>query len=85
MVSPLISARMLTPSADPGTVKFNVWPKITGCEVRTMSLTMGRKTSASSRKVAVSDQFLADTFTSRPPFRKSSSSILVNGTRPRDA
>src|ERR1700687_90598 len=82
MVSPLISARMLTPSADPGTVKFRAWPKITGCDFRTMSLTMGRNTSASSRNVAVSDQFLADTFTSRPPCRKSSSSTLVNGHGP---
>src|SRR5882724_10434240 len=82
MVSPLISARMLTPSAEPGTVKFSAWPKITGWDVRTMSLTMGRNTSASSRNVAVSDQFRADTFTSRPPCKKSSSSILVNGHGP---
>src|SRR6185369_4622284 len=82
MLLPLISARMLTPSAEPGTVKFSACPKITGWDVRTMSLTMGRKTSASSRNVAVSDQFRADTFTSRPPCKKSSASILVNGHGP---
>src|SRR3954471_16893540 len=73
---------MLIPSADPGTVKFSAWPKITGWEVRTMSATIGRNTSASSRNVAVSDQFRADTFTSRPPCKKSSASILVNGHGP---
>src|SRR5882724_2153157 len=73
---------MLIPSADPVTVKFSACPKITGCDVRTMSATIGRKTSASSRKVAVSDQFRADTFTSRPPCRKSSASIVVNGHGP---
>src|ERR1700690_977422 len=47
-----------------------------------MSLTMGRNTSASRRNVAVSDQFRADTFTSRPPCKKSSASILVKGHGP---
>src|ERR1700690_4273791 len=73
---------MLIPSAAPGTVKFSAWPKITGCDVRTMSATIGRNTSASIRNVAVSDQLRADTFTSRPPCRKSSASILVNGHGP---
>src|SRR5678810_1302004 len=73
---------MLTPSAEPGTVKFRAWPNLTGCDVRTMSLTMGRNTSASSRNVAVSDQLRAVTFTSRPPCRKSSDSILVKGQGP---
>src|SRR5216683_6250397 len=41
-----------------------------------------RVTSASMRKLAVSDQFLTKTPTWRPPAEKESFSILVNGQGP---
>src|ERR1700686_1238349 len=73
---------MLGPSAEADKLKFRVWPKITGYASRTMSLTMGWPTSASSRKVVVSDQFRTETLTFRPPRERSSNSTLAKGHGP---
>src|SRR4029077_13891744 len=47
-----------------------------------MSLTMGWTTSASRRKVVVSDQFRTETLTFRPPRERSSKSTLAKGHGP---
>src|SRR5215469_2460064 len=41
-----------------------------------------RKTSASSKKVVVSDQLRTEALITRPPFEKLSASIVVNGHGP---
>src|SRR4026209_1582738 len=73
---------MLTPSAVAGKVKFRARSKITGVDLRMLSLTMGRKTSASSKKVVVSDQLRADTLMAMLVREKPSDSILVKGHGP---
>src|SRR6516162_11584020 len=82
MVSLFRSASKQIPSAEEGKVKFSDGPKITGKDSCTISLTMGWKTSASSKNVVVSDQLRADTEIAWPPCEKSSFSILVKGQGP---
>src|SRR5208283_1838485 len=77
IVSPLTSASILGPSAAGGKVKLKVRSKITGYESRVMSLNVGWITSASMRKVVVSDQFRTATLMLRPPREKLSDTICV--------
>ncbi len=79
---PSISASMLTPSCGGGRTKLSVRPKVTGYDSRTLELIALRNTSASSRKVAVSDQSSALAVIVRPPRSKPLESILVNGHGP---
>src|SRR5215472_6397519 len=76
------SASRLGPSADAGKLKLNVLPKITGYDSRTILLTCCRNTSASNRKVVVSDQLRTEADMYWPPRENSSDSILVNGHGP---
>src|SRR5215467_187132 len=73
---------MLSPWAAGGSVKFNELPETNGKEYLTTSLIIGRTTSASTRKVAVSDQVMADTWIVRPGCSSSAVSILVKGHGP---
>src|SRR5579871_5599813 len=73
---------MLMLSAAEGRVNERLSPKITGYVQCSMWLIMGRKTSASKRNVAVSDQSSADTLIIWPPCDKRSPSILVKGQGP---
>jgi len=82
MLSPLTLASMLGPRAEAGKVKLMVRPKMTGNETRFPSWLAIRVTSASRRKLAVSDQFFTETLIWRPPAEKESFSILVNGQGP---
>src|SRR5262249_32879349 len=73
---------MLSPWAAGGSVKFRDLPETNGYEYLTTSLIIGRTTSASTRKVAVSDQVIADTRIIRPGCSSSEVSIFVKGHGP---
>src|SRR6266568_2281080 len=73
---------MLTPSAAGGRVKFKASPKIAGYELRTTSVVIGCTTSASTRKVAVSDQEVPATDMVRPSWSSPVASMRVNGQGP---
>src|SRR6266496_5283335 len=73
---------MLTPSAEGGRVKLSASPKIAGYEFRTTSVVIGWKTSASTRKVAVSDHVVPETETVRPSCSSPEGSMRVNGQGP---
>src|SRR5450432_3259676 len=82
MGAPSTSASRLTPSWVGGRVKLSVWPKITGYSSRTSELMAVWYTSASIRKVAVSDQLRAVTLMLRPPRMNPLESMRVNGQGP---
>src|SRR5258705_8330047 len=82
MISTVTFASMPGPRDEGGNVKLIVRPKMTGKETRIPSWLAIRVTSASRRKLAVSDQFLADTLIWRPPLENESFSILVKGQGP---
>src|SRR5438045_3356809 len=73
---------MLTPSADGGRVKLRASPKIAGYEFRTTSVVIGCTTSASTRKVAVSDHVVPETEMMRPSCASPDGSMRVNGHGP---
>src|SRR5215469_6596163 len=73
---------MQMPSAPAGNVKFSAGPNLTGYDSCTTSLDIDRNTSASIRKVAVSDQSRAVAVKVCPPLVKSSFSIRVKGQGP---
>src|SRR5947209_20536439 len=73
---------MLGPSASAGNAKVMVWPMMKGYEWRTNSVGMFRMTSASTKKLAVSDQFKAEIVTLRSGRGRVSGWMLVNGQGP---
>src|SRR5271165_6954238 len=80
--SPFSSASKLGPCALAGSVKLMRRPKMAGYAWRITSFAMVRTTSASMRKVAVSDQSRTETAIVRPPREKVSVSMRVNGHGP---
>src|SRR5215471_2447913 len=82
MVCPSRSASTLTLSALEGSVNESPSPKIAGYDQCSVWLTIGRKTSASIRKVVVSDQLRTDKVMICPLDEARSESILVNGQGP---
>ena len=73
---------MLTLSALAGRVNERPSPKTAGYDQCSLWLIIGRNTSASKRKVAVSDQSRAETVRIRPPWVTKSASIRVKGHGP---
>src|SRR5258708_4552816 len=69
---------MLAPWPVGGMVNVMARPKIDGYALRIVSLTIVRTTSASARKVTVSDQARTETAIFRPPRENPSDSIFVN-------
>src|SRR5690242_1744585 len=82
MSVPFNSASMQGPSALAGSVNSMASPNLIGYDIRTISLIIVRVTSASTRKVTVSDQLRTDARKFRPGLVLFSDSTLVNGHGP---